>query len=100
MPTTWSETKFIDGYPTKYAVLARKSTAGKWYVNGLNGEDTAKTLTLSLPMFAGHTVTLYNDAPLKKGELFPTPTMTKAKVGKDGKLKVTMQPMGGIIITE
>ena len=100
VPTTWRETKFIDGYPTKYAILARKSTAGKWYVSGLNGESTAKTQTLSLPMFAGQTVTLYNDAPTKKGELFPTPTKNNVKVGKDGKLKVTMQPMGGIIITE
>ena len=100
VPTAWSETQYIDGYPTKYAVLARKSTAGKWYAAGLNGENTAKTLTLTLPMFAGQSVTVYNDEPLKKGELFPTPSKKTMKVDKNGKLKVTLQPMGGVIVTE
>ena len=100
VPTTWNETQFIDGYPTKYAILARQSTDGKWYVAGLNGEATSKTLTLNLPMFAGKTVALYNDAPAKKGDLFAIPTKTTVKVSKNGKLKVSLQPMGGIIITE
>ncbi len=100
VPTTWSETRFIDGYPTKYAVLARKSTEGKWYVSGLNGESTVRTLTLTLPEFAGKTVTLYQDMPLKKGETFLAPQKTTAKVDKAGRVKVTMQPLGGIIITE
>ena len=98
LPTTWSESRFIDGYPTKYVVLARQSLDGKWYVAGLNGESTSKTLTLSLPMFAGQTVTYYTDAPLKKGSLFPTPQKKALKVDKNGKAKVTIQGMGGIIL--
>ena len=100
MPTTWSETQFIDGYPTKYAVVARKSTAGKWYVSGLNGENSARTLTLNVPMFAGKTVTYYTDEPLKKGQEFLNPAKKTAKVDKDGNVKVTMQGFGGIILTD
>ena len=100
IPTTWSETKFVDGYPAKYAVVARKSTAGKWFVSGLNGEDNVRTLTLNVPMLAGKTVTYYTDEPLKKGQLFPNPVKTTAKVDKNGNVKVTMQGMGGIILTE
>ena len=100
MPTTWSETQFIDGYPTKYAVVARKSTAGKWYVSGLNGENSARTLTLNVPMFAGKTVTYYTDEPLKKGQEFLNPAKKTAKVDKNGNVKVTMQGMGGIILTD
>lgn len=99
VPTTWDETMFIDGYPTKYAILARKH-GDKWYVAGINGEGTAKTVTLSLPMFAGKTVTYYTDAAPKKGETFLTPVKTTLKVDKKGNAKVTLQGMGGIIITE
>jgi hypothetical protein len=98
VPTTWNNTTFIDGYPTKYVVLARQSTDGRWFVAGLNGEKTAKTLTLNLPMFAGKTVTLYVDEPAKQGELFPVPVKKSLKVDKKGNVKVTLQPMGGIII--
>ena len=40
IPTTWEETQFIEGYPTKYVVLARR-TGDKWYVAGLNGWPVA-----------------------------------------------------------
>jgi hypothetical protein len=99
IPTTWEETQFIDGYPTKYAVLARR-TGDKWYVAGLNGTKEQKTLTLQLPMLAGKTVRYYTDKPIKKGELLPASKLKNLKVGKNGETKVTIQPMGGIIITE
>ena len=97
LPTTWDETRFIDGYPTKYAVLARR-TGQDWYVAGLNGEQKAKTLQLSLPMFAGQTVKCYIDQPDKKGSE-STPVLKTIKVGKNGIVKVTLQPMGGIVLT-
>jgi hypothetical protein len=97
IPTTWDEVKFIDGYPTKYVVLARRH-GGDWYVAGLNGTSEAKTLTLNLPMFAGQTVKLYSDNKLQKGEILPTSVLGKAKVNKKGQIKLTIQPMGGIIL--
>ena len=97
LPTTWDETRFVDGYPTKFVVLARR-IGEQWYVAGLNGTNEPMTLTLDLPMFAGKTVNLYNDNPRKKGEIVPTSILKTLKVGKDGKAKVTIQGMGGIII--
>ena len=97
LPTTWDEVQYIDGYPTQYVVLARR-TGNRWYVAGLNGTDKAKTLTLSLPMFVGQTVKCYIDEPQKKGS--PVSTLKTLKVAKNGEVKVTMQSMGGIIITE
>ena len=99
IPTTWEETQFIEGYPTNYVVLARR-TGNKWYVAGLNGTQQKKDLTLHLPMLAGKTVRYYTDKPLKKGELLPASELKTLKVGKNGEAKVTIQPMGGIIITE
>ena len=97
LPTTWDETRFLDGYPTKYVVLARR-TGDKWYVAGMNGTQQAKTLQLSLPMFAGQTVQCYIDQPSKNDA--PCTSVLKAlKVDKKGIAKVTLQPMGGVIIT-
>ena len=31
IPTTWDETRFLDGYPTRYIVMARRH-GSKWYV--------------------------------------------------------------------
>jgi len=45
-PTTWDETKLINGYPGEMVVIARRK--GKlWYVAGLNGKDTPQTLNLN-----------------------------------------------------
>ena len=108
VPTAWEDTRFIAGYPTKYAVVARKSsvengsgaalTAGRWFVGGLNATDKPLALTLDLPMFAGKTVTYITDLPKKKGEKFFTSVKKALKVGKNGKAKVVIQPNGGIII--
>ena len=108
VPTAWEDTRFVAGYPTKYAVVARKSsvengsgaalTAGRWFVGGLNATDKPLALTLDLPMFAGKTVTYITDQPKKKGEKFFTSVKKTLKVGKDGKAKVVIQPNGGIII--
>jgi hypothetical protein len=98
LPTTWDEVRFLDGYPTKYVVLARR-TGNKWYVAGLNGTNQVKTLQLSLPMFAGQTVQCYIDQPGKKKGMPSTPVLKSLKVDKKGIVKVAMQPMGGLIIT-
>ena len=97
LPTTWDETRFIDGYPTKYVVLARRH-GNQWYVAGLNGTDKAMTLTLNLPMLAGKTVSFYTDNARKEGEIVPSSVLKTLKVDKKGKAKVTLQPMGGMVM--
>jgi hypothetical protein len=41
IPTLWDETVFIDGYPGKYSVIARRHQ-NQWYVAGINAEKTVK----------------------------------------------------------
>ena len=95
IPTTWRETKFIDGYPTRYAVIARQdAVSGKWFVGGLNGLNKPLQLTLSLPMLAGQQVTLITDGKNREA------VEKTVKVGTEGKLKVSFQPMGGIVIRQ
>jgi len=38
LPTVWDDTKVIEGYPGKYAVVARKSET-TWFVGVLNGDQ-------------------------------------------------------------
>ncbi len=100
LPTTWEETRFIDGFPTRYAVLARRH-GNDWYVAGLNGTDQPLTLTLDLPMMAGSTVQYYTDRPAAKTpNAIPEAELRQLKVDKKGRAKVTIQPMGGIILVK
>jgi len=47
LPNGWDDIKFIDAYPGKLFVVARKS-GNKWYVAGINGENLEKELLLDL----------------------------------------------------
>ncbi len=96
VPTTWDETRFVDGYPGKYVVLARRHGT-QWYVVGLNGTDKPLSLTLNLPMTAGSTKTYYYDTPNKKS-FWPDSKVKQIKVGNNGKVKVTMLSNGGFIL--
>lgn len=97
IPTTWDETRFLEGYPGKYVILMRR-TGDKWIVAGLNGTDKPITTTLYLPEFAGLELNLGTDNVKKVGETVASSTMKSVKVDKKGRLKVIIQPMGGIML--
>ncbi len=46
LPVTWDEIKYISGVPGKEVVLARRKN-NNWYIAGINGEATEKTLQLN-----------------------------------------------------
>ena len=92
LPTTWEETRFIDGYPGKYVILARKATNGRWYIAGLNALKEPLTLTLDLKDYDFTNPSLYIDN--KVGD----PTLSSIKPNKKGQVKLTIQPNGGFII--
>ena len=91
VPTTWDETVFIDGYPGKYVVLARRS-GDRWYVAGNNATGGELKLDLDLPMLRkGDSVTLYRDN-LKTRE----PERSTVKLnGKS--FRITMADQGGFV---
>ena len=92
IPTTWEETVFIDGYPGKFVVLARKS-GDKWYIAGLNAEKEDKELKLELPMLEGVSkVNYYTDNSDGYAVL------SELKVDSSGTVKVKMKSNGGFIL--
>ena len=93
VPTTWDETRFIDGYPGKYCILARRH-GQKWYVVGVNAGKEALRLKLDLSILAGQKVVKYIDAA------DASPRMTNYVISKNGKADVTIQPNGGFILVQ
>lgn len=47
LPRSWDDVKFVDGFPGRHVVIARKS-GNAWYVAGLNADDDEKALMLDL----------------------------------------------------
>ncbi len=92
VPTEWDETVYIDGYPGKFCILARRR-ADKWYIVGANAEKETKKITINLPMLADKNVSLYSD------RFDRSPQLENRTIDKSGALTVNMQPEGGIIIT-
>lgn len=64
VPTTWDETRFIDGYPGRYIVLARRH-GNTWYIAAVNATAEPLKLKLDLPVLAGQEVSLYSDEDRK-----------------------------------
>lgn len=92
VPTTWDETRFIDGYPGKYCVLARRHN-DKWYIVGVNALKEPLKLELNLPMLLdGDECIYYYDN--KKRE----PQKEAMKIKKASSVPVTLQPEGGVVI--
>ena len=91
VPTTWDEVRFIDGYPGKYVVLARRS-GGKWYVAAINADKDVKKLQVDLSFLGDKGVKWYGDD--KNGQ--PQLEEKKLKVGKLTSLAVA--PQGGVVI--
>ncbi len=94
IPTIWDDVKFIDGYPGKFVVIARRGN-GRWYVSGINGEATPKQLELDLSILkADGSATLITDGT--GGNLSFQRETINLKSGE--KLKITLKPNGGFVL--
>lgn len=47
VPNTWDDIKFLEGYPGKQMLIARRK-ANDWFVAGVNGEAVEKIMTVDL----------------------------------------------------
>ena len=89
VPTKWDEVRFIDGYPGKYVIFARRA-GDKWYIAGVNAMETPLKQTLTLPMIEGKSsVTLYQNGEMKE-----------AKLSKRQTIKVEIPTNGGFVIVK
>ena len=92
VPTTWDELRFIDGYPGKFVIMARRC-GEKWYVAGINASQQPLKKTLSLPMFdKGTSLLVYTDNAELNG------AVGTKRLGKKQQLSVTIPCNGGLLI--
>ena len=92
VPTTWDETVFLDGYPGKYCVLARRH-GDRWYIAGINAQKEPLKLKLNLPMLRkGDRVAFYSDTKNRE------PQLEQKTIQKPDETSVTIQPEGGIVL--
>ncbi len=92
VPEYWDDTKFIDGYPGKFIVVARRS-GNKWYVSGINGEKNEKKLDLDLLFLKGKQGNLITDGT--------APALFESKeisVPASGKVTINMKGEGGFVV--
>ena len=94
VPTTWDEVRFIDGYPGKYVILARRH-GDKWYIAGVNAQKETLKLKVNLPMFSnGEKVKLFSDDKALQGGV------KQIGIGKKQELQLTIPCNGGVLITK
>ena len=92
VPTTWDDVKFIDGYPGKYCIMARR-TGDKWYVVGINAQESPVKIKLSLPMFnAGSQLKHYSDTEKLEG------SVKTLKLSKKKEVQISIPCNGGVVI--
>lgn len=60
LPDHWEDVRFIDGFPGKLYVVARR-WGKKWYIAGLNGEPVKKQISMDLSSFRAGKATMITD---------------------------------------
>ena len=91
VPATWDETQFVDGYPGKHVVMARRN-GSNWYVVAVNGEKNAKEVSVNLPMLAGKSVQLLFDNANNKTQ------SKEVTVPENGKMTLSLKGQGGVVL--
>lgn len=89
IPTNWDDSKFIEGYPGKYIILARKKD-DLWHIVGVNGENSEKEVELDLSFVTnknGYIITENNSGFIKENIS-----------NMNTKLRITMKPFGGFVV--
>ena len=94
VPTTWDEVRFIDGYPGRYVILARRSGL-QWYIAGINADKKPLTKTISTSLFdAAAPLSVYSDDAALQGRC------KTVKQNKKQQLTITIPQNGGVVVVQ
>ena len=92
VPTRWDEVRFLDGYPGKYAILARRC-GSRWYICGINADKKTLKVKLDLPMLSKGELTVYADDSSLKGSC-------RTETFKGGAFTVEIPCNGGVVLVQ
>ena len=91
VPAVWDETRYVDGYPGEFVVLARRS-GKRWYVAATHAGTEAREITVSLPGLKGKSLELLHDKDDRSAG------MKTVRVGNDGQITLSLEPCGGAVL--
>lgn len=94
IPTSWDDTKYLQGKPGESVTVARRS-GGDWFIGTLNN-DSAKAIDISfdfLPTGRKYTATIYSDDD--KVQTATKVAVKKMTVTSASKLNVPLKAAGG-----
>ncbi len=94
LPELWDDSRFIDGYPGRFAVFARQG-GGQWFVGGINAGPEARTVTLQAETFGAgvRRGTLITD-----GDQAPGFARRPVEFAPGRPLQVELAPQGGFVL--
>ena len=92
LPTTWDETRLLEGYPGEYVVMARRK-GNTWYVAGINGKDVPQTIAIDWSILGKRKgkVLFFEDGKTPKS--WKISSFSVSKLPK----KIVLQPRGGFV---
>ncbi|MCH7408279.1 glycoside hydrolase family 97 protein [Belliella sp. DSM 111904] len=92
LPNSWEETKFIEGFPGDYVVLARRN-GSDWYISGINALETSQSIDIDLSKLG---------LSSSKGFLITDDESSESwrfeDLDESSNLSVEMNPNGGFVI--
>jgi alpha-glucosidase len=92
LPGNWDDVKFLEGYPGKYVVIARRS-GNRWYIAGINGDKNEKKIDLDVTPFKKNHGTLFTDGA--GSELFSKSMLDAAR---QKKCDLTLKANSGFVM--
>lgn len=92
IPSVWDETVFVEGFPGKLTVMARRSGT-VWYVAGINGEPVDKQLKLDLSFINSNKALL-----ITEGTDGLSYKIEKPSIDKNNCVGLSMKANGGIFM--
>ena len=92
IPVAWDETRFVDGYPGKFVVVARR-TGDVWYIAGINAGNGPMELQMKFPFIdnANGILVTEDDTPRSFD-------LKKVTLESEKSTTVTLRPNGGFVM--
>ncbi len=91
IPVSWDETRFIDGYPSGYLVIARR-TGSTWYVAGINAGKYPLDLIVKLPF-----IDTLKGIAITEGETLRSFASSTITMDSGKSVPVTLKPDCGFV---
>ena len=91
LPAAWDDLQFIDGYPSRYTVLARQK-GDNWYVGGITLSATTATFTLDFLGEGNYVALIYSDSTRESMKV------EKTTVARGDALEISMLDGGGFSV--